>query len=63
VAAFGDSSVTLAIKPWTSLADFGPAGGEINRAILDQFRAKGIEIPFPQREVRLLDGGGAIAKG
>src|SRR5205823_2164070 len=33
IAALGDSSVTIAIRPWASLADFGPAGGEINRAI------------------------------
>jgi small conductance mechanosensitive channel len=62
IAALGDSSVTIAIRPWTSLADFGPAGGEINRAILEQFHAKGIEIPFPQREIRVLDGGALATK-
>lgn len=62
VSALGESSVTIAIRPWTSLADFGPAGGEINRAILEQFKAKGIEIPFPQREIRVLDGGALAAK-
>jgi small conductance mechanosensitive channel len=62
VATLGDSSVTIAIRPWTSLADFGPAGGEINRAILEQFHAKGIAIPFPQREIRVLDGGALAAK-
>jgi small conductance mechanosensitive channel len=56
VANFGDSCITIAIRPWTSVADFGPAGGEIHLAILENFRAKGIEIPFPQREVRLLNG-------
>jgi small conductance mechanosensitive channel len=56
VASLGDSSVSIAVRPWTSIADFGPAGGEIHRAILEQFRAKGIEIPYPQHEVRLLNG-------
>jgi small conductance mechanosensitive channel len=62
IASLGDSSVSIAIRPWTSLADFGPAGGEINRAILEQFHAKGIEIPYPQREIRVLGGGTPAAK-
>ena len=34
--------------------------GEVNKAIVERFRAQGIAIPFPQQEVRLLgtqDGG------
>jgi small-conductance mechanosensitive channel len=30
--------------------------GEINRAILETFRARQIVIPFPQHEVRMLGG-------
>jgi small conductance mechanosensitive channel len=55
VASLGDSSITIAIKPWAAVADFGPAGAEINLAVLEAFRQKGIEIPFPQREIRLLN--------
>ena len=54
VGSLADSSINIAVKPWTSLADFGPSGGEIYQAIIDGFRAKQIEIPFPQREVRML---------
>jgi small conductance mechanosensitive channel len=54
ITAFGDSSVTLAVKPWVGVADYGPAIAEINQSLLEQFRGKGIEIPFPQREVRML---------
>ena len=54
IASLGDSSIVIAIKPWTSLADFGPTGAEIYQAVLDEFNAKKIEIPFPQREVRML---------
>ncbi len=54
VTALGDSSITISIKPWTTLADFGPAQVEIYQAILAQFKAKKIEIPFPQREVKWL---------
>jgi small conductance mechanosensitive channel len=54
VATLADSSVTINIRPWTSVSDFSGAAGEINKAVLEAFRAQGICIPFPQREVRLL---------
>ena len=54
VKVLGDSSVQLAVKPWTDVADFGPAGGEINKALLEAFRNKSIVIPFPQHEVRMI---------
>ena len=53
----GDSAVNIAVKPWVAVLDFGPAKGEINQAILEVFRERGIAIPFPQREVRLLRQG------
>ena len=61
VARLADSSVSIAVKPWTGLADYGPAGPEINQAILENFRELGIAIPFPQREIRVLQGGAASA--
>ena len=54
VSLLADSSVNIAIKPWTAVADFGPAQAEIYQAIAEQFRASGITIPFPQREIRML---------
>jgi len=55
VTVLGDSSVNLAVKPWVSVGDFGAAVAEINQAILEEFRLRRIEIPFPQREIRLLN--------
>lgn len=54
VSALGDSAVTLAVKPWVAVADYVPAQAELYRAILEQFRAQRIEIPFPQREVHVI---------
>jgi len=54
VSTLADSSVNVVIRPWVSVDDFVPAGGEINKAILESFRGRNIVIPFPQREVRLL---------
>jgi small conductance mechanosensitive channel len=52
-----DSSVNIAVRPWVLIEDQGSATGEINTAILAALRARGIGIPFPQREVRLIGAG------
>jgi small conductance mechanosensitive channel len=54
VAALGDSSINIAIRPWVSVEAFATVAGDINQAILASFREGGIVIPFPQREIRLL---------
>ena len=54
VRLLADSSINIAVKPWVNVQDYGPAGAEINKSILEAFREHGIEIPYPQREVRLL---------
>ena len=54
VSVLADSSINIAVKPWSSVVDYGPAAGEINKAIVEMFRARTIIIPFPQREVRML---------
>jgi len=51
-----DSSVTLSIQPWVAIADMITARAELYQAIIERFRARKIDIPFPQREVRMLSG-------
>ncbi len=55
ITMLADSSINLAICPWTAVADYGPAQTEIYQAIIEQFRANNIQIPSPQREVRMLN--------
>ena len=55
VGQFGESSIEILVKPWTSVNDFGSASAEIKLAIIDAFRARNIEIPFPQQEVRMFN--------
>jgi len=43
----GEYAVTISIKPWVTVQDFGAAPGEINPAILDALRMKAVEIPVP----------------
>lgn len=54
VRVLGESQIVIAAQPWVGVTDYVAAAAELNRAILERFRARGIVIPFPQREVRLL---------
>jgi small conductance mechanosensitive channel len=56
VGSFGDSAIEIGINPWSQLSEFGGASAELKLAIVEAFRARRIEIPFPQREVRVLNG-------
>jgi small conductance mechanosensitive channel len=54
VSTLADSSVVISVRPWVKVVDYPLSTGEVNKAILESFRSRGIVIPFPQREVRLL---------
>jgi len=51
---FGDSSVGIAVRPWVLVQDQVSASGEIYAALLEALRARGVVMPVPQREVRLI---------
>jgi len=55
LVAFGDSSITLELGFWIDDPKSGTLGlrSDMNLALLRAFRAEGIEIPFPQREVTI----------
>jgi len=52
VSVLASYSVSIAVKPWVNVPDYGPAVGEINKAIVETFRDKGIVIPLSQHEIR-----------
>lgn len=55
IATLADSTVQISVKPWVAIGDFGAAAGELNLSIVEELRRRGISIPFPQHEVRLLN--------
>jgi small conductance mechanosensitive channel len=55
IAALNESSIVLAIKPWVMVDDFVPAQAAIYQAVIDNFRDRQIEIPFPRRDIHLLN--------
>jgi small conductance mechanosensitive channel len=53
-ARLAESCIELAIKLEVATEDSFMARGEINKAIVESFRKRGIVIPFPQREVHVV---------
>ncbi|MBS1229436.1 MAG: MscS Mechanosensitive ion channel [Proteobacteria bacterium] len=56
ITGFADSGIDLELGFWVADPEAGTGNvrSEISLAIWKSFRANGIEIPFPQREVRIL---------
>jgi len=53
VLEHGDSSVNYAVRPWVKAADYWDVYFSVHENIKKKFDEKGIEIPFPQRDVHL----------
>src|SRR5882672_4284889 len=62
VVALADSAVQITVKPWVAVADFGAVAGELNLSLVEELRRRGIGIPYPQMEVRLI-GSDARTRG
>jgi small conductance mechanosensitive channel len=54
VNVLADSAVQIAIRPWVEVTDYSAVAGELNLAVAGDLRERGIVMPFPQREVRLI---------
>ncbi|WP_299947507.1 mechanosensitive ion channel domain-containing protein [uncultured Ruegeria sp.] len=56
ITGFGDSSVDYVLRFWISDPNKGLTNirGNVFLALWDAFKAEGISLPFPQREVRIL---------
>ena len=56
VASLADSSMRIAVKPWVKVPDYAPASAEINRGIIEKFRAAGVDYPASVTEIRVVGG-------
>ncbi len=52
---FGDSSVNLTFRTWCKTDDYWPAYFDLHKQTKKALDAGGITIPFPQREIRILN--------
>jgi small conductance mechanosensitive channel len=55
VLTLNDTAIEIAVRPWVAVADYVPAGAEINRAIVEGFSAADVYYPAPQLVSRVAD--------
>ncbi len=54
VGSFGDSSININVRFWVPTKSYHQDKFAVNLALFQALKQAGIEIPFPQREVRML---------
>ncbi len=54
VAELADSSVNFVVRPWVQSKDYWEVRFDLTRKVKERFDAAGVEIPFPQHTVHLL---------
>ncbi len=64
IERFGDSGIDILVEFWMNGIDDGPnrVGADLLHAIWKMIREEGMQIPFPQREVRILGGSPDLEK-
>ncbi|MEZ4356978.1 MAG: mechanosensitive ion channel [Myxococcota bacterium] len=55
VAELGDSSVDIVVRPWVASGDYWPTRFALMRALKEGVEAAGCSIPFPQRDVHVIE--------
>ncbi len=65
IRAFADNGIELELGVWVQDPEDGRANlrSDIYSAVWREFKTHGIEIPYPQRDVRLLKDGSPVALG
>jgi small conductance mechanosensitive channel len=56
VSELGESSVDFVVRPWVNSADYWEVKFAVTEAIKKRFDKEGISIPFPQRDVHIIQG-------
>ncbi|MBF8763671.1 mechanosensitive ion channel family protein [Pseudomonas putida] len=54
VSTLGDSSITVSLRLWTKTSDYWDVIFMLNEQARDRLKAEGIDIPFPQRVIRVV---------
>jgi small conductance mechanosensitive channel len=54
VTALGDSAITMSLRVWVNTPDYWDVLFMLNEHSRDRLKAQGVDIPFPQRVVRVV---------
>jgi len=60
VAELADSSVNFVVRPWCSKDDYWPLRFDLMRRVKDELESSGCSIPFPQRDLHIVNGAGTV---
>ena len=60
VAELADSSVNFVVRPWCSKDDYWPLRFDLMRRVKDELESSGCSIPFPQRDLHIVNGAGKL---
>ena len=55
ISAFADSSINIYARVWCKQDNYWDAMFSLNKKIVDAFGKNGIAIPFPQRDVHIIE--------
>jgi len=55
VGSLANGCISWNVRPWVNVQDFPVAPGEIYSALIRKLAAAGIELAYPQREIRILN--------
>lgn len=58
VSELGDSSVNLVVRPWCKSEDYWGLRRDLTRKLKEELEAGGCSIPFPQRDIHVLEFSG-----
>lgn len=61
VLELGESSIDLAVRPWVKIEDYWTVRSDLLQTIKEAFDQQGISIPYPQRDIHLIQGSAAVA--
>jgi small conductance mechanosensitive channel len=61
VAELADSSVNLVVRPWCKKEDYWALRWDLTRKLKEELESGGCNIPFPQRDVHILEFPGKSA--
>jgi len=60
ISMLGDSSITVSLRVWVKTADYWNVMFMFNEHARDRLKAAGIDIPFPQRVIRVVQESAAV---
>jgi len=55
ISEFADSSVNIYARVWCKQDQYWDVLFDLNKKIFEEFGKNGIEIPFPQRDVHIIN--------